>query len=67
MPQWRDNLTTLPIRKLLKVRIRYAKAEPFTNSTGAPLPTNANILLRAILRGRGGDEFIYLAQTNLLW
>ena len=40
--------------------------KPFTNSTGAPLPTNTNILLRAILRSRGGDEFIYLAQTNLL-
>jgi hypothetical protein len=45
------------------------KPKPFTNSTGAPLPTNTNILLRAILRGRGGDELIYLAhlaQTNLL-
>ena len=46
------------------------KPKPFTNSTGVSLPTNANILLRAILRailrGRGGDELIYLAQTNLL-
>jgi hypothetical protein len=42
------------------------KPKPFTNSTGAPLSTNTNILLRAILRDRGGDELIYLAQTNLL-
>jgi len=40
------------------------KRKPFTNSTGAPVPNNPNISLRAILSGRG-DELIDLAGPNL--
>jgi hypothetical protein len=40
------------------------KRKPFTNSTGAPVPNNTNISLRAILSGRG-DELIDLAGPNL--